>query len=84
MTTANEWLTVTDLFTEEIAAFDLRADDLSDTSQAVIAALAPVLDQAIAPLEKDTEALRVTAAALRSYARIAEMYASARDAEAGA
>ncbi|HTF49488.1 MAG TPA: hypothetical protein VK735_18755 [Pseudonocardia sp.] len=64
---------VNDLMAEELTALGLAVDQLDATSQAAVSAIAPVLDAAIAPLADNPEALRVVAAALRSYARVAEV-----------
>jgi len=66
---------------DELAALGLRADELGEESVAAVTSLTPALDAAIAPLANNPEALRVVAVALRSYARVAEVYAAAVDAQ---
>lgn len=71
---------VNEIMSEELAAGGLDVDRLDEVSHYAIQSITPVLDNAITAIGEKPEALRVAAAALRSYARVAEQYAAALDA----
>lgn len=71
---------VNEIFADEMAAAGLDLGVLDEISGTFIQALFPVIDRVMTRLDRDPEALRVLAAGLRSYARVAEQYAAALDA----
>lgn len=74
---------VNEIMAEELSATGLDPDQLDDVSHYAIQGLAPALDHAITALDGKPQAMRVAAAALRSYARVCEQYAAAIEAEDG-
>lgn len=69
--------TVQDVMHEELDAQGLDPDRLDPASHALIQSITPALDHVISSLDGKPEALRVAAAALRSYARVTEQYVAA-------
>lgn len=76
-------LTVTETMIEECANAGLDTDNLGAKAAAVLNALTPALDNAMISVGDDPQALRVFAAALRSYARVSDQYAAGLDAQTG-